>query len=547
MTSLSRWSVAWRRTLREPETPLATLLPRFADCLESVLALGVAEPVDATRCRVRHVAGPYAEPLHGYTFARGEGYFGQVLATGQPGYWADLAEDPRSAWFRQQAIPAAAILCYPLEHGPAAAGMLFAVFAAPVNPETRVLLDGLAVVIHRTVWAEGLEMRLRVRTLRLAALIELIQALHVVQDPTNVWYLLLDMSLTLVQGRFACLAYRPRRPPNSLVTLLSRGLARPAARDYGRTLVATYLEEPLPDFADGSWPVLRRRDDTPVIEHPVFVHGQAVAVLAVAVDAAAPREMDDLRQLVSVLTLIGGGALERIQADHGPDWHRTVTALHHATAVWDPAAHERAERLHALVQAFAATMELSDSVRTALESAALLTPYEAPQVRAVAPDVADTALAALRDYHQVLTGRPGPLGQAGQILALAHDHLGLSPVSLPPLDPVLREQFHQFYVRHHVEQQQIAGLSMPTPDAREDAALPVLEPLTPREEEVLASLLAGQSNREIARHLVVSEHTIKNHLTHIFQKLGVSDRAQAIALVLGRAHSSPNAREKPLA
>jgi DNA-binding NarL/FixJ family response regulator len=51
--------------------------------------------------------------------------------------------------------------------------------------------------------------------------------------------------------------------------------------------------------------------------------------------------------------------------------------------------------------------------------------------------------------------------------------------------------------------------------------------LTVREQQVLRSLADGMSNREIALHLGVSEHTVKNHLFRIFDKLGVSTRLEA--------------------
>lgn len=51
--------------------------------------------------------------------------------------------------------------------------------------------------------------------------------------------------------------------------------------------------------------------------------------------------------------------------------------------------------------------------------------------------------------------------------------------------------------------------------------------LTDREREVLRLVAQGASNREISTLLFISEKTTKNHLTHIFEKLGVSDRTQA--------------------
>lgn len=55
----------------------------------------------------------------------------------------------------------------------------------------------------------------------------------------------------------------------------------------------------------------------------------------------------------------------------------------------------------------------------------------------------------------------------------------------------------------------------------------VLNPLTPREQDVLAELTKGKSNREIASSLFVTEKTVKTHISNIFTKLQVQDRTQA--------------------
>jgi DNA-binding NarL/FixJ family response regulator len=62
-----------------------------------------------------------------------------------------------------------------------------------------------------------------------------------------------------------------------------------------------------------------------------------------------------------------------------------------------------------------------------------------------------------------------------------------------------------------------------------------VEPLTPRELEVLELMKLGRTNRQIAKDLVISIGTAKNHVEHIIAKLGVSDRTQAVvkALELG--------------
>jgi two-component system nitrate/nitrite response regulator NarL len=55
-------------------------------------------------------------------------------------------------------------------------------------------------------------------------------------------------------------------------------------------------------------------------------------------------------------------------------------------------------------------------------------------------------------------------------------------------------------------------------------------PLTERQREVLCALCAGRSNREIAQHLGVSEHTIRAHTSAIFRQINVRSRTEAVLL-----------------
>jgi DNA-binding NarL/FixJ family response regulator len=64
-------------------------------------------------------------------------------------------------------------------------------------------------------------------------------------------------------------------------------------------------------------------------------------------------------------------------------------------------------------------------------------------------------------------------------------------------------------------------------------------PLSPREADVVRCLTEGLSNREIAAKLQLSEHTIKNYLFRIFDKLGFSSRVEVVLYAMGNADRRP--------
>jgi DNA-binding NarL/FixJ family response regulator len=66
----------------------------------------------------------------------------------------------------------------------------------------------------------------------------------------------------------------------------------------------------------------------------------------------------------------------------------------------------------------------------------------------------------------------------------------------------------------------------------ETGAEGVFSPLTPREVEILDCVAQGNSNKEIARILNISDQTVKNHITSILRKLAVNDRTQAVIYAL---------------
>jgi len=63
--------------------------------------------------------------------------------------------------------------------------------------------------------------------------------------------------------------------------------------------------------------------------------------------------------------------------------------------------------------------------------------------------------------------------------------------------------------------------------------------LTPGEEQVVAPVTDGLSNRQVARELQLSEHTVKKYRFRIFDKLGISSRVELVRCAVSRGTAEP--------
>jgi LuxR family transcriptional regulator, maltose regulon positive regulatory protein len=134
-------------------------------------------------------------------------------------------------------------------------------------------------------------------------------------------------------------------------------------------------------------------------------------------------------------------------------------------------------------------------------------------------------LAEPEGYIRVFLDAGDPVYQALRAL-LTTEQENISPVlasyAHSVIDVFASEQ------RQTATEQSIPLVSTSLPRTRSQAASPLLEPLTPREEEVLHLLAEGATNQEIADHLVVSLTTVKKHVGSLLLKLAAENRTHAV-------------------
>jgi LuxR family maltose regulon positive regulatory protein len=147
-------------------------------------------------------------------------------------------------------------------------------------------------------------------------------------------------------------------------------------------------------------------------------------------------------------------------------------------------------------------------------------------------------------------GRWGVGIEALALQAAAHYALGETPQALTLVERALDRAEPEGYVRlfveigkpmaqllYHAAEQEIypdyagrllAAFPRPPESAAARAASDMIEPLSPRELDVLTTIAEGLSNQEIAQRLFISERTVKWHASNIYGKLQVSNRTEAV-------------------
>lgn len=190
----------------------------------------------------------------------------------------------------------------------------------------------------------------------------------------------------------------------------------------------------------------------------------------------------------------------------------------------EPIAHSRAAEIQRLAQDLLEPLSHSAEEMEWIGQAALLAPYPIGLLIKYLGDI--PAVCVLRHMHYYLTDYNGQedVGESSH-LYLAKVLLMLTKYTeqggrqwketlpIPVPEPLMRS-FEQLIAPPPVAVQQEGGVRFTT-----------------RENDILDGLLTGLNNKQIAEKLFISTHTVKNHITKIYEKLGVHSRSQAISQI----------------
>jgi|GEM_PF-3072201 len=477
-------------------------------------------------CIVTHMLGePSYQSLIGSRFAIGEGFIGLAMATGMEGCWNRVRQDPRKVLFRHANPSPEALVCYPVLDDDGVTGVLFGgTFRINAQMDTltvdkgRIASNLLRNYLNRQELNGSMFKQLR----RMNALMEISKLVICTQDIKKIAFMLVDMSLNIVQGKFAAVTLIEHEASPGEVRIVSRGLTAEQSDRYGKLVMREYLSD-----NNRCEPKVRQLErGMKVQECPIMNHQSLYGVLSIALE----KEDRESQTFIASMAAIGAIAIQQThQRREGT--REQVKSLRDAILHWNPEAYDFAQSLRERVLGFAEYAELPAVDREALEYASMLAPYHPDIVRAVLsrePGICQTVYDYYRlDHVEKSAAAEDHQGYCrnGQILKLASDSLKeLEWTDIPDwisedLDQELAQMFHSYMLRT-----QVVELKVSTHDP-----IPNMEGLSKREQEVLGYVVKGLTNKQIAAVMFISEHTVKNHISNVYQKTGVSDRAGLMA------------------
>jgi DNA-binding CsgD family transcriptional regulator len=518
---------------------IPTLISTIELYTKNIQFCGYAVKLEENTFRITHFLGNANPVLIGTEFSSGEGFLGQIGLYEQVRSLQDVKGDPRLPVLQHFGISPNHIYGAPVRDEAGVCGILFAGTIDPIIQYS----DNIPSMLNVTANLYGTWLALdnnrtnsRRQKAYLTSLTEVSRVMNTVHDLRRLLFILIDISMNLVVGSSASyLIYH--EPGRDKAQIVSRGIRAEEVEQYTQRIIkrppSSY------DMANLLTPQLSVQHSEwseHVLECMIICRGEPRGLLSVSLPDLL--NVEEYKIVFETFVYLAGVALERVLPREVVDQDlKTATLLHEALGCWDRDKYVTTERMMETSIDFATYMQLPEKDIATIELACLLSSYEIGFVaqQKLSPHVFHLC----EEYHEAITEGAkdgGVYSISCQVMLLSMYKLcsAVEPAFL--LNEVI-EHSVQLKFDHYVLRDQVINfeISIDERDSRSERLIDYevfqkAVQISKREKEVLELIVQGHNNREIADTLFISEHTVKNHITKLFQKLKVSDRAQAIAL-----------------
>ncbi|WP_217807559.1 LuxR C-terminal-related transcriptional regulator [Thalassobacillus devorans] len=533
-------SLAWQYPLLQQGigtgvTDMEELFHLFLEKRDDYEFIGLAEAQEEEQYSITHVAGREMEGLRGALFAPGEGFLGRIAITKEAAYWEDIEKNPRAFFFHRRHSYPKTMSCFPIQRYDGTTAVLFGGSLSDTKVSKQMMETGqfMASMLEAGLYTDDLQQENMHQVNRLSSLIEICKLMAATPDVKRILYILVDISLNLVEGPFTTVILKD--PDNDRVQLVSRGEIPASMEDYVQEVIKRHYKSRTVTAAqlyDAKW-------RTTVIECPLYYKEELLGVLCVGAGDTTEQQLKEHQTFLDTLAIIGATSLQLAKQEQASETAAgQAEALYRAIGQFDAEAFAKAETTAALAGDFSHKIGLPAPLVKDIIAACQLSCYSPGFLKDMlpdskVPDIVEEGKNLLQSGGNIAWD-DASIGSQVVALAIAQEtNEGAWHADLTSEQGIV-EEFHSFVKERQVSEQEFTlqeeGSSTPELMVADHAVKEQMS-LSPREQEVLELVIQGLNNKEIAEELYISGHTVKNHVTKIFQKLDVPDRAHAISKV----------------
>lgn len=536
----------FRKAIQMNREECFQLLSRILDSSYEVDFFGIAEAQSEDVYDITAMIGEDTELFRGTRFSLGEGFLGRALLTGEDTYWEDIGQDPKASFFQSSGIQPKSLFCFPFKLRDGSFNLFFGGSRSSevLSQKEREVAKETAVLTEVALLTQSLQSENTQQLNYLSSLADICKLMASVPEYKKITYILVDISMNLVKGPFSCVFVQS--PESKKIQMISRGNVKGEVENYLKEAARRcFSSSALIEKAEP-----RLNEDTgvqPVIECPLLFKNEQIGLLCVGTDHLSRHEIEETLAFLRTLSILAGVSLRLSLEKESRTALDKVNALHRAIGQFDSEAYARTLEGVKMAGEFITDLDLPKSLAEDILTACKLSYYSPDFIKETFPD---HAFSITLEEGKRLTAKSSSLDWenasiSSQIFALVtlyiKDNRNLEWLSSNQEKASILKKFVEFLEEKQVAEQEFSLEQETKPTALSVSSTIKNEMnLSPREQEVLDLVIQGLNNKEIAQELFISEHTVKNHLTKIFQKLDVPDRSQAISKVYYLTYEKSN-------
>ncbi|MDZ5474115.1 helix-turn-helix transcriptional regulator [Bacillus sp. 31A1R] len=488
--------------------------------------MGFAKKTHNDRFNIEITYGEIEQTLQHQSFFIGEGLLGQTAAMEKGMHWSNIGNSYRLDYFHRLGIYPSHLFAYPVKRRGNVVGLIFG-GRLKEQPIKDMITEAVQYFTHfLSEKTEVLELtkKANLHNQNYYQLLDVMDICLHSQEPRNLLYKALDVLTNMSKGKYV--SYTLNNGEHGF-----RGNENNELMLNHRSLVDQFMgqskEQPSLSFS--------------TYEH-IFIEreGSVFGIISVECIDTDHVECKPLVQLLSKLLNLKYNQTKY----HDSSDEETIQVMHESLREWNYIEYQTTLKAIELCKLFSEVLALNNEKKEELIGVCKIIPYSLNYLKG--NEKLKGKLPLLTEYHKAVTegmsrSSTKECKLLTLILLLVKGERLQTSLEYIEIEVGIKEklenaylQFTKTYNGNEPSRSKNIDININNEDIekiRDVKSVIKQLPLTTREQEVLHLVLEGLNNQEVADLLIISVHTVKNHITNIFRKLNVTDRVQAMAKI----------------